>query len=225
MRIASSILASLFAPLAVSGSAAAEPPSAGVTAAAEASYSFGVRIGGYGFRRDTDSANANWDECRMNGLGLFGQRKLSGPLFVEAGLDTYFSVGQGQPTDLTLDRESALLSAAIGVQSQVTSWLRGYAQLGAGAELARLSVPYGDTTIRDDKVMPEGFVGFGGDIRLFHGTYVGAMVRTLVMGNFNYDPQRLQMTNQWVAPPAAGDVFSATPSFAAQGQFYVRRDL
>jgi len=208
MRI---LLASL---IAVTSTAAADP------------MSIGFRVGGYGFRREgASSETQSWDQCRMNGLGLFGNRSVRGPLFVEAGLDTYFSTNQTQPTDLPIDRQSALVSVAGGVRTQVTSWLRGYAQLGVGMELTRVAVPYGDSTIRDSKALPDGFLGIGGDIRIADGTYLGASMRTLVMGNFDYDPARLQMTNQWVAPPKASDVFAASPGFAAQGQFYVRRDL
>ena len=208
MRI---LLASL---IAVTSTAAADP------------MSIGFRVGGYGFRREgASSETQSWDQCRMNGLGLFGNRSVRGPLFVEAGLDTYFSTNQAQPTDLPIDRQSALVSVAGGVRTQVTSWLRGYAQLGVGMELTRVAVPYGDSTIRDSKALPDGFLGIGGDIRIADGTYLGASMRTFVMGNFDYDPARLQMTNQWVAPPKASDVFAASPGFAAQGQFYVRRDL
>lgn len=204
----------LLASLIVSTTAAADP------------MSIGFRVGGYGFRREgASSETQSWDQCRMNGLGLFGNRTVRGPLFVEAGLDTYFSTNQAQPTDLPIDRQSALVSVAGGVRTQVTSWLRGYAQLGVGLELTRVAVPYGDSTIRDSKALPDGFLGIGGDIRIADGTYLGASMRTLVMGNFDYDPARLQMTNAWVAPPRASDVFAASPGFAAQGQFYVRRDL
>jgi hypothetical protein len=186
----------------------------------------GVRVGGYGFKRENDNSSTSWNECRMNGLGVFAQRGIRGPFFVEAGLDTYFSIGQGQPTDLPIDRQSALVSAAAGLRTDVTPWLRGYVQLGAGVELARLAVPYGDgSTIREDKAMPDGFFGVGADLRIAHGTFVGASIRTLVMGNFNYDPQRLQMSNQWVSTPAPSDVFTASPAFAEQAQFYLRRDL
>jgi hypothetical protein len=223
MRVSPLIFASLA--LSAAGVAAAEPASS-VAAAPDATYAVGVRIGGYGFRRETDAATTAWDECRMNGVGVFAQRALRGPLFLEGGLDTYFSIGQGQPTDLPLDRQSALVSVAAGARTDVTSWLRAYVQLGGGVELTRLSVPYGDgTTIRDDKAMPTGFIGFGGEIKLARGMYGGAMLRTLVMGNFNYDPQRLQMSNQWVAAPTSDDVFKASPAFATQGQFYVRKDL
>ena len=206
----------LLASLIVSSVAAADP------------MSVGFRVGGYGFRREGSSGeNSAWDVCRMNGLGLFGNRTVSGPLFVEAGLDTYFSTNQGQSTDLPIDRQSALVSVAGGVRTQVTSWLGGYAQLGVGLELTRVAVPYGDSTIRDNKALPDGFFGIGGDLRIAKGTYIGASLRTLVMGNFDYDPTKLQMSSssQWVAPPKASDVFSASPGFAAQGQFYLRHDL
>ena len=163
----------------------------------------------------------------MNGLGLFGTRTLTGPLFLEAALDTYFSTNEAQLDDLPIDRQSALASISGGVRTQVTSWLGGYAQIGVGLELTRVAVPYGDSTIRDNKALPDGFLGIGGDIRIARGTYVGANLRTLVMGNFDYDPARLQMpnANQWVAAPKSSDIFSASPGFAAQGQFFIRHDL
>lgn len=217
MRLTSMMLASLVV-------------STGVAAADDGLWAMGARVGGYGFRRDSPQGpgqgTQDWNECRMNGIGVFGQRVLRGPLFVEAGLDTYSSVGQGAANDLPIDRQNALVSIAAGARTAFTPWLRGYIQLGAGVELARLSVPYGDgTTIHDNKAMPDGFVGIGADVRVAHGTFLGATMRTLVMGNFNYDPARLQMANAWVAPPPANDVFSASPTLAAQAQFYLRREL
>ena len=188
-------------------------------------YDLGVRIGGYGFHREGGTGNDAWNQCRMNGMGVFGSRALRGPLFVEAGLDTYFSTNQAMPQDLPIDRQSALVSVAAGVRSSFTTWLRGYAQVGVGAEFARVAVPYGDTTIRDDKVMPDGFVGIGADIRIGAASYVGANLRTLVMGNFEYDPARLQMSNQWVAQPSPTEVFAATPDFVEQAQFYFRHEM
>lgn len=207
MRLASLILASLTVPVLAS----ADP------------LSVGFRVGGYGFHRENDS---NWNECRMNGAGVFAQRAVRGPLYLEAGLDAYATIGGAPSTDLPIDRQSALVSVAAGARTNVTPWLSGYVQVGTGLELARVAVPYGDgTQIRDDKVMPAGFFGVGADLRIARGTFIGATLRTLVMGNFDYDPQRLQMANAWVAPPPASDVFSASPSLAAQGQFYLRHDL
>ncbi len=192
-------------------------------------YELGLRIGGYGFHREGDSRpGEGWSECRMNGLGVFGGRTLSGPLFVEAGLDMY-STANGpigpEPTDLPIDRTSGLVSTAIGARTNVASWLRGYIQLGAGIELTKVSVAYGQERIRESKVMPEGFFGAGFDLKLWKGTYVGATFRTLLMGNFDYDPERLDMSKGWVAAPPASEVFDASVDVAAQGQFYVRHDL
>ena len=199
------------------------------TAGADELYSIGARVGGYGFRRAEDpgliegAAGDGWNVCRMNGFGVFADRALAGPWFVEAGLDTYFSIGQGESTDLPLDRESILLSTAIGARMQFASWFAGFVQVGAGVELTKLSVPWGDDSIRADKVYPDGFVGLGFDLKIARGTYLGASLRGLVMANFNY--QMPMMTSQWVAAPSPDAVFAATPSLAAQGQFFLRRDL
>jgi len=209
--------------------AAAEPPSAPATSR-RGGYDLGFRVGGYGFHREGDPRpGTGWTECRMNGVGVFGTRSLRGPLFVEAGLDAYTTsdipIGP-EEGDLPVDRMSALVSAAAGARTNLTSWLRGYVQVGAGVELTRVSVPYGEgRTIRDSKAMPEGFFGVGLDLRVWRGTYVGASFRSLVMGNFEYDPANLEADNQWVAPPPASEVFDASPDFAAQGQFYIRHDL
>jgi hypothetical protein len=186
-------------------------------------FEMGLRVGGYGFRRE--GANQKWDVCRMNGFGIFGGRKLPGPLFLEAGLDMYSSQGPTDTMDLPLDRTSGLVSTAIGARTDITSWLRGYVQLGGGVELTSVSVPYGDQRISDHKAMPEGFFGLGFDLRIMKNTYAGASFRTLLMGNFDYDPQRLDPNNGWVAAPSSSDVFDASPDVANQAQFYIRRDI
>ena len=212
--------------LLASTAAFAEPM--GVTAdAPDPTWSVGARIGGYGFRREGNvDFTGKWDECRMNGVGVFVNRTVHGPILLEGGLDTYFSSTDREPQDLQIDRSSALISAAAGVRLDFTSWLTGWVQLGAGAELTKLSVPYGDDAIRADKILPEGFFGVGGDIKVTRAVHLGASIRTLVMGNFNYDPQRLNMSSQaWTSTPTADQVFAATPSLAAQGQFYMRYDM
>ena len=222
------VLATTTLLVSVAGPAAAEPLAIRAAPAA-ATFDVGVRVGGYGFHREGDNRpGEGWTECRMNGLGVFGSRVLRGPLFLEAGLDAYASADgplAPEPTDLPVDRMSGLISVALGARTQVTSWLRGYVQVGAGVELTRVSVPYGDTRIRDNQALPEGFVGAGLDLRIARGTYVGASLRMLVMGNFDYDRARLDMDQGWVAAPAAADVFAPSPDLAAQGQFYVRREL
>jgi hypothetical protein len=229
MRLASPI----FASLAISSAAAAEPLSAPAAAPeADAPYAIGVRVGGYGFHRADDpgliegAGGSAWNECRMNGFGLFGERRLRGPFYLEAGLDAYFSIGPGAPTDLPIDRQNVLVTVAAGARTRFTSWLRGFVQIGGGVELAHVSVPYADgSTIRADKAMPDAFIGVGLDIRVARGTFIGAMLRTHVMDNFDYDPNRLKMANAWIAAPSPADVFATSPDLVAQGQFYLRRDL
>ena len=192
-----------------------------------AMYDFGARIGGYGFRREGDNSDEGWTECQMGGLGVFASRRLPGPLFIEAGLDAYTSRNECLPEDLPISRMSGIATVAAGARTNFTSWLRGYVQLGGGAELTRVSVPYGeDETIRDTKVMPTGFLGFGVDIRLGKKTYVGMNLRTLVMGNFNYKREELEMEEAWgFTTPSEDQVFDASLDFAAQGQFFIRRDI
>jgi hypothetical protein len=214
--------------------AAADPADAtSVIAAATAPsvYDVGFRVGGYGFRREGDpTPGEGWNECRMDGIGVFADRTLRGPLYLELGLDGYTSSTlfetAAQKMDAPIDRISLLVSVAGGARTQLTRWLRGYVQVGAGVELTHVSMPYGsDGTIRDDLALPEGFFGIGGDIRVARGTYVGASMRVLVMGNFNYAASQPMTGNQWVSQPTPAQLFDASPDLAIQGQFYFRRDL
>ena len=191
-------------------------------------YAIGFRVGGYGFHSADASQTSDWDKCRMNGIGVFADRALPGPLFLEAGLDTYFSAGQAPSSDLPIDRQSVLVSVAAGARMHVTSWLARLRAArhrhGARARLACRTAARRSRRQGDARRVPRH--------RRRHppraGTrYVGANMRTLVMGNFDYDPARLQMSNEpWVArAPKSSDVFAASPALAAQGQFYLRRDL
>lgn len=207
-----------------------EPGPAPAPAARPAAYDLGVRVGGYGFKREGDERpGAGWTECRMNGLGVFASRTLRGSLFLEAGLDMYSSADFPTPPsdmDLPIDRASALLSVAGGVRTQLAPWLRGYLQLGAGVEVTRVAVPYGEEMIRDTKAMPEGFFGVGADLRVARKTYLGASFRMLMMGNFDYSRSELDQNQEWgFTTPDAATVFDASLDFAAQGQFYLRREL
>ena len=199
------------------------PPEApGVTAQVRPSpYGIGARIGGYGFRRD---GGHDFDECRMNGFGVFGERRFGSHFFVETGLDMYFSQ-EASDGDLPIDRVSGLVTAAAGLRMALLSRLDGYAQLGVGLEMTRVSVPYDDHRIEDRKALPLGFLGIGGDVRVGSRTHLGAVFRASLMGNFDYDPARLEMQEGWTEPPAASEVFDPSMGFAAQGQFYLRRDL
>jgi hypothetical protein len=221
------LVVALLLPTAVAADPADGPGPAPVAKPAPI-YAFGARVGGYGFRRDSGDSRNDWNECRMNGLGVFGERKLGRHLFIETGLDVYFTeTFPMQPVDgdLPIDRVSGLATAAAGMRASATSWLSGYAQVGIGLEVTRVSVPYDDRRITDELVLPVGFIGIGGDLKLGSKTYFGASLRAHLMGNFDYDPAKLEMESGWTTPPAAGEVFDPSPDLAAQGQFYIRRDL
>ncbi len=210
-------------------SARAEDPQGPMPAAeVDSGYGFGARVGGYGFRRDDGDRRSAWDECRMNGLGVFGERRFGDHFFVEGGLDLYFSESFPQPdteADLPIDRMSGLVTTAVGLRTDGPWRTSGFAQIGAGVELTRVSVPYGEDRITDSLALPAGFLGFGGDIDVGRRTYLGASFRAHVMGNFDYDPEELEMQPGWTNPPAADEVFDPSPDAAAQVQFYLRRDL
>lgn len=225
------VAASLFvtALAALAGPATAQPDQPTATPAPTPRWDVGARIGGWGYRREGDPrAGAGWQAGRMNGVGVFGSRVLTRRLYLEAGLDLYASDNTvlGSPsTDVPADRVSGLTSVAIGARMPLTRWLRGFVQLGAGVEVTRVSVPYGDQRIRDSRVFPDGFIGAGADLRIARGTYLGASFRMLVMGTFNYDKNRLDMSAGWVTTPTPDEVFDATAGLAAQGQFFLRHEL
>ena len=216
------------APLAAEPSGPSGPgaPSASV---APPRWDVGARVGGWGYRREGDpQAVEGWRAGRMNGVGVFASRALRGRVFVEAGLDLYASDNTvlGSPsTDVAADRLSGLATTAIGARLPLTSWLRGFVQVGGGVELTRVSVAYGMERVRDRRVFPEGFLGAGLDLRVARGTYLGASFRMLATGVYEYDRERLDQSAGWVTTPTADEVFDASAGMAAQGQFFLRREL
>jgi hypothetical protein len=183
----------------------------------------GARVGGYGFRNpDSVASNGHvaWDECRMNGLGVFARRGV-GRFFAEGGADVYFSEAfplpsADDPSGDRQDRLSGLLTVAAGANLVRTKYFVGYAQIGAGLELTQFRFSHGEDTLEDKRALPLGFVGFGGEVRLGERTSLGASMRAHVMGNFDaaYEPDR----DVWDPMSNHLDV---APEAAAQGQFYV----
>ncbi len=219
--------------IAVPGLAAAEPTGPGRVPAAHTPtpLTVGARVGGYGFRRPGAvdvTGHVAWDDCRMNGVGMFARRPV-GRLFAEAGADLYFAETFPIPTthdDHAMDRMSGLLTVAIGADLVHTRRFVGYAQLGAGLELTRVSMTKADgEVLRDQRALPLGFVGFGGELRLGARTALGASLRTHVMGHFDHDEQAGPAGAAALATGTADGGLDASPEIAAQGQFYVSYQL
>lgn len=220
---------STLAVIGLTAPAVANPDQPPATAAAAPRFDVGARVGGWGYRREGDPTPVDgWRAGRMNGVGVFGSRTVSRRLFVEVGLDLYSSdtaVLASPETDVPADRVSGLATTAIGARLPLARWLRGFVQVGGGVEVTRVSVPYGDARVRDSRVFPAGFLGAGLDLKVARRTYLGGAFRMMVMGTFNYDQQRLDMSAGWVTTPTADEVFDATAGLAAQGQFFLRHEL
>ena len=207
-------------------STATAEPMVSATTDASFEYAFGARVGGYGFRSvEGDRRNA-WNDCRMNGMGVFGEKHLTRNAFVEAGADLYFSESfplEPAEGEDTMDRLSGLLTVAGGMRMFPASRISSYVQIGAGVEMTKVTMTTAAHEMTDDRVLPMGFVGFGGDLRIGARTYLGMNLRAYLMGHFDHahsegndaSPLGAEMEPQ----------MSVSPEAAAQAQFYLRYDL
>ncbi len=174
----------------------------------------GLRIGGYGFREPTsatgeEGSSTGWQACRMNGVGVFANKTLSDGFFVEGGFDTYFADGfvvdESMATyDTPIDRESALLTVALGARFYDEARLTPYLQAGIGVEATHVRLPV--LGLEDTAILPMGFFGVGADIKVTEKALVGASLRINAMGY--YDDAQFQTELQ----PELG--------LATQAQFY-----
>ncbi len=201
--------------LTTAATAYADPPADGAPVAADQErigMTMGFRVGGYGFR-DTEmeaSGRDDWKACRMNGLGLFAQKQVRGPFFVEGGLDAYFSEtfplpdGEAGQYETPIDRLSSILSVAGGVRWFQQARVSPYVLAGAGVELTRVRAP--ELGLQDSAVLPMGFFGFGADVKIGSRFRLGAAFRLNAMGY--YDDSQFQTE------------MSPETELATQGQFY-----
>lgn len=205
--------------------APAGPGATPAAAPAARQLTVGARVGGYGFRNPgsvDDHGHVAWDDCRMNGVGVFARRPV-GRFFAEAGADLYFS--ESFPMTQTEgawveDRISGILTAAVGADIVRTRRVVVNAQAGAGLELTKVAMPGPDGTHRDSRALPLGFVGFGGELRLGARTGLGMNLRTMVMGHFEHVDGWSHDHAAHTAGTDSGDM-PVSPEIAAQGQFYI----
>jgi len=172
---------------------------------------FGARIGGYGFRSQSDG---KWDDCRMNGLGVFGTLDFGKYFFGEVGLDMYSSVksdGDGDPDDVGMDRVSVLTSVAAGMRMLPDWYVSPYVEVGTGVEWTRVDLDGG----RTQGAYPIGFFGIGAELNLLRSLKAGAVMRVLAMARPNTDADDTIVYQHPKAPE-----MEYQP--AAQAQFYLR---
>lgn len=185
---------------------------------------FGARVGGYGFRSQNAAGESAWDDCRMNGLGVFVTRNWSEHLFSEAGADIYFSDTFPAPEGATaggMDRISGLFSVAAGLRVFPGSLISGNAHAGVALETTRITL--GGAT--GSFVRPVGFVGVGGDIELWDGLRFGMSLRTLVMAHPIHDHAAHHHDMATAGTEGAAPTVEVEPEIAAQGQFYLKYSL
>ncbi|MBK9033576.1 MAG: hypothetical protein IPL61_20320 [Myxococcales bacterium] len=217
------LAACLAATTALTATAVADQPTEAAPGARPASpLTVGARVGGYGFRNPASvdgTGHVAWDQCRMNGLGVFARRPL-GRFFAEGGADVYFTEsfptgGADVPAGEPRSRLSGLVTVAAGANVVETKRFVAYAQLGAGVEVTQFRFTSGMDTLEDRRALPLGFVGVGGELR-FGRTSLGASLRAHVMGNYSavYQADR----DTW--DPESNHL-EVTAEAAAQGQFYV----
>lgn len=181
---------------------------------------FGARVGGYGFRMQDMSGQATWDDCRMNGFGVFATKDWTTHVFTEAGADLYFTdtfpahhaTGAGG-----MNRFSGLFSIAAGLRMFPESLISANAHAGIGLELTKITM--GEAA--DSFALPVGFLGIGGDIRLLHGLRFGMSLRTLVMGH----PAHGAGHHHHAMLTAGESGVQVEPEVAAQAQFYLSYSL
>lgn len=159
----------------------------------------GVRVGGYGFR----DAEGGWEDCRMDGVGVFAERRIGRHLFAEAGLDQYNAKADTVARE-QMDRTSTHVTVAAGLRAP-HRWVSPYIQVGAGVELTSVTMD----GHHEDRTLPSGFFGIGADLRLTRHLRAGMNLRFHSMGHFDHHSGHMEVEQ--------------TP--ASQGQFFLRYDM
>ena len=172
--------------------------------------SLGARIGGYGFRQLNESQDSvNWENCRMNGVGVFGALDFSNQFFGELSLDFYHATG---PTLAQgIDRLSLHGVVSGGYRLLPGAIISPNVHVGGGMEWTKVEV-YG---IESQKLAPVGFAGIGGEINVarFH---FGLNIRANAMQLPVYD---------WEAGQNLSDEVSYETEVSGQMLFSVRYTL
>ncbi len=139
---------------------------------------FGLRVGGYGFR-EPSGGSTSWEDCRMDGMGVFSSIDLDPHFFGEVGLD-YYQANAGVVED-GMDRESGHLQVAVGARMFPDFFLTPYVQIGGGAEWTKMSLPA--TGAEREDVFPTGFLGLGAELNITESLKLGSSLRMYVMAH------------------------------------------
>ena len=186
-----------------------------------ADYAIGARVGGYGFRNTQHADVGKWDDCRMEGMGVFAQRSVTRNFFVEAAFDLY-TARDGTPTAEMpipgMDRISGTTTVAGGARVP-WKWFSPYVQLGVGVEVTRVEMA--SHGLSDRAVLPTGFFGIGTDLRLSKSLSLGGNIRNHVMKHYVHgNDGHMHEADDGGHTEMAGEYDTAV-----QGQLFVRYQL
>lgn len=134
----------------------------------------GGRVGGYGFRQVNEEGNLDFENCRMNGMGIFLTSEFGEHAYSELAVDFYHTIAEPQRNGV--DRLSVHTTLALGLKFLPHRFISPLVEVGGGVELTSAEV-YG---VRQDAIAPIGFLGIGGELN-FGDLKAGMAIRTNAM--------------------------------------------
>ncbi|MBH22904.1 MAG: hypothetical protein CMH57_00325 [Myxococcales bacterium] len=192
---------------------------------------FGARVGGYGFRQATAEGETSWEDCRMDGVGVFATVDVTRLVFSEVSLDMYHATAD--VVNDGMDRLSMHALGSMGVRMFPDFYVTPYVQLGGGAEWTRVDMVADGATV--DGWYPVGFMGIGGEINVTDHLKLGANIRAFIMkhpdhghgGDGEVHAQGLEHTLHGLEATSGASTSGVPMSFetAGQAQFFLRYAL
>ncbi|MEZ4459949.1 MAG: hypothetical protein R3E66_09505 [bacterium] len=140
----------------------------------------GARVGGYGFRQVNDEGNIDFENCRMDGTGLFFTSEFGEHIYTELAFDFYHTTAE--PTRNGIDRLSLHSTLAAGIKFFPGHFITPNVHFGAGAEFTKAEL-YGT---KQNTIAPVGFIGVGGELN-FGDLKAGMAIRSNAMQLPEYD--------------------------------------
>lgn len=144
---------------------------------------FGARVGGYGFREATAEGETTWEDCRMNGVGVFTTLDVTPSFFGEVSLDLYHA--HAEVVNDGMDRLSMHALGSLGVRMFPDFYVTPYVQLGGGVEWTTVDMVDDELSTRG--WYPVGFMGIGAEVNVTDHLKLGANIRAFIMKHPEHD--------------------------------------
>ena len=179
---------------------------------------FGARVGGYGFRH-ADGSSDKWDDCRMNGVGVFGTLAPNRWFFGSLGLDFYNA--DPSAIDEGMDRDPTHVTAGVGARMFPSFVLTPYVELGGGMEWTRIDL----AGRRTEGIFPVGYLGLGAELNVTRELKLGAALRVLATAQPDAEATTRQALTSGTAAADGTGAVATRASTAMQAQFFARYAL